>query len=197
METPTFIESYQTEHYDFCDRVIDRLEELLATKDTHQHVYYGDKSGFMDGAQSNGGAVNRVDFAWNFRATNEPLNIEMHNILSESLVPYGDKYASFRNYMCASQDMKVQKTPPKGGFHTWHSEHSPHDNAPYRVLTWTLYLNDIPDGEGETEFLEYGIKIQPKKGLLSFFPAGWQHTHRGNPVYSCDKYIATGWYYFG
>jgi len=91
--------------------------------------------------------------------------------------------------------MKVQKTPPKGGFHTWHCEHVSHNNSAYRNLTWTLYLNDIPDGEGETEFLEYGVKVQPKKGLLCFFPAAWSHVHRGNPVYSCDKYIATGWYY--
>ena len=65
-----------------------------------------------------------------------------------------------------------------------------------RCLVWTIYLNDIPEGEGETEFLEYGIKVQPKKGMVCFFPADWTHTHRGNAVYTHDKYIATGWYYY-
>ena len=38
-----------------------------------------------------------------------------------------------------------------------------------RCLVWTIYLNDIPEGEGETEFLEYGIKVQPKKAWYVFF----------------------------
>jgi hypothetical protein len=31
---------------------------------------------------------------------------------------------------------------------------------------------------------------------MSIFPAAFTHTHRGNPVYSKDKYIATGWFNF-
>ena len=53
----------------------------------------------------------------------------------------------------------------------------------------------IPEGEGETEFFEYGVKLQPKKGAVCFFPSSFTHTHRGNPVYKHNKYIATGWYY--
>ena len=89
--------------------------------------------------------------------------------------------------------VKLQKTPPKGGYHVWHCEADrvPHAN---RVLAWTVYLNDIPSGEGETEFLWQGLRVQPKAGTVSIFPASFTHTHRGNPVYSCDKYIATGWY---
>ena len=65
-----------------------------------------------------------------------------------------------------------------------------------RLITALGYLNDVPEGEGETEFLEYGMKVQPKKGRLCYFPAAWTHTHRGNPVYTTTKYIATGWYQF-
>jgi len=56
-----------------------------------------------------------------------------------------------------------------------------------------LYLNDVPEGEGETEFLHQGIRCQPKRGSLVLFPAFFTHTHRGNPVFTTDKYIATGW----
>ena len=185
METPNFIESYQTEQYDFCDQVIDRLEEYLA-KDT---------APILVGSQDHHGQSNRVDFSVNFEAMADPLNVTMHGILNQYIVKYAEKYTGFAQKTAISRAMKVQKTPPKGGFHTWHSEHSNNENSSYRVLVWTMYLNDIPDGEGETEFLEYGIKVQPKKGLLCFFPAAWTHIHRGNPVYSCDKYIATGWYY--
>ena len=187
METPTFIESYQTEQFDFCDRVVARLEELLPQVENTDLI--------MKGELTNNGQVNRLDQSINFSNLADPLNAEMHNILSHYVKLYSEKYTGFAAKRCISQAMKVQKTPPRGGFHQWHSEQSFENNSPYRVLTWTLYLNDIPDGEGETEFLEYGIKVKPKKGLLCLFPAAWSHVHRGNPVYGCNKYIATGWYY--
>ena len=62
-----------------------------------------------------------------------------------------------------------------------------------RLLNYLVYLNDVPDGEGETEFLNQGLRNQPKKGNLVIFPAFFTHIHRGNPVYTTDKYIATGW----
>mgnify|MGYP003119284631 CR=1 FL=1 len=187
MQIPTFIESYQTEHYELCDEIIKRLEN-----------YLDNRSGvpIMTGKDTNNGQSNRLDFSVNFEAVGDSTCAEVHrNILNPYVQKYCDKYTGYAQKPCLSKSMKVQKTPPKGGFHQWHSEHGTIENSAYRTLTWTLYLNDIPNGEGETEFLEYGIKVQPKKGLLSFFPASWTHIHRGNPVYSCDKYIATGWYY--
>lgn len=188
METPNFIECYQTEQYDFCDRVVARLEDLLDAEkspDAQGHL--------MVGSQTNENSGNRVDFSFNLHHIEDPLVAEMHDMLRQYLPIYAGKYMGFDNQPCMSESMKVQKTPPRGGFHIWHCEHGAQNTA--RNLTWTLYLNDIPDGEGETEFIEYGVKVQPKKGLLCFFPASWTHIHRGNPVYSCDKYIATGWYY--
>ncbi len=190
MNTPTFIENFETEQYEFCDKVVDRLEELLSQRDNPETAGH-----FMDGRVTNGDARNRTDFSFDFYVLQDPLNIEMHNILREFVPKYIDIYGGFGMQDCTSQHMKVQKTPPKGGFHTWHCEHGYGEASEFRNLTWTLYLNDIPEGEGETEFLEYGVKVQPKKGRLSLFPGAWTHTHRGNPVYSCNKYIATGWYY--
>ena len=89
------------------------------------------------------------------------------------------------------RSFKIQKTEPKTGYHLWHAEKT---NSYYqdRVLAWTLYLNDIEKG-GETELLNYGLRIQPKAGTLCLFPAGFTHTHRGNPPYDNTKYIVTGW----
>lgn len=190
METPTFIESYQTEQYDFCDRVIDRLNEYIDSQHDPNIARH-----FMNGATTNSGEQNRRDYSFNFTAMRDDFVEEMHEILRQYIPLYAEKYNGFGMQVCMSDAMKVQKTPPKGGFHTWHCEHGRGDSSSWRNLTWTLYLNDIPEGEGETEFIEYGVKVQPKKGMLCFFPASWTHTHRGNPVYSCDKYIATGWYY--
>jgi len=190
METPNFIECYQTEEYDFCDRAIARLEELLDSKDNPEIAGH-----YMNGSVTNEGVVFRQDHSFNLKHLKDPLNEEMHGILRKYVPMYAEKHMGFARQPCMSESMKLQKTPPMGGFHMWHCEHGRGDSADHRNLTWTLYLNDIPEGEGETEFIEYGYKLQPQKGLLVFFPAGWTHTHRGNPVYSCDKYIATGWYY--
>ena len=90
-----------------------------------------------------------------------------------------------------SHDLKAQKIQPGGGYHVWHSEWTTGNTS--RVLAWMVYLNDMPQGEGETEFLYQGLRVQPKAGRILMWPAGFTHTHRGNPVYSHDKYQITGW----
>ena len=83
-----------------------------------------------------------------------------------------------------------------GGYYVFHYErhgYSEDKSSIRRQLVWMLYLNDVPEGEGETEFLYQGLRIQPKKGDLVLWPASFTHTHRGNPVYTTDKYIVTGW----
>ena len=57
-----------------------------------------------------------------------------------------------------------------------------------------IYLNDVPDGEGETEFLYQRRRIKPTKGTVVIFPAGYTHVHKGNTMFTTDKYILTGWY---
>ncbi|WP_428102084.1 2OG-Fe(II) oxygenase [Candidatus Rariloculus sp.] len=61
-----------------------------------------------------------------------------------------------------------------------------------RAVAWTIYLNDIPEGEGETEFIWQKLRVQPEAGMCLLWPTQFTHTHRGNPVYSTTKYIATG-----
>ena len=87
--------------------------------------------------------------------------------------------------------LRVQRTPPGGGFHQWHFENGTRDHA-VRIVTMMLYLNDVDEG-GETEFLYYRKRIQPKTGRLLIWPSGYPHTHRGNPPLSNTKYIITGW----
>ena len=95
-----------------------------------------------------------------------------------------------------SEETKIQRTDPQGGgFHNFHSEISHFKNV-RRVLVWTLYLNDIPEGEGETEFLLQRLKVKPEKGKMTIFPASFPWQHRGNPVHTNPKYISTGWWLF-
>jgi|9_EtaG_2_1085328.scaffolds.fasta_scaffold00176_19 hypothetical protein len=190
----TFISKYENlASDDYCDRMIAKFKYLEENSSIHV-----EKSPIeiTSGEVQNGSGI-RKDFQFYFdeeRNSAQDLVQETHKILDEGLVKYTDEYPSLAPLQYYSKIIKVQKTPPKGGFHAWHREHNLGE-ASHRILTWTIYLNDVPDGEGETEFLEYGIKIKPKKGTVCFFPAGFTHTHRGNAVYTHDKYLATGWYY--
>jgi hypothetical protein len=91
-------------------------------------------------------------------------------------------------------DIKIQKTLVGGGYHVWHCESSTVRDS-RRIMVYTIYLNDVEEG-GETEFLYYPRRIKAKKGTIVLFPAGYTHTHRGNPPISNTKYIATGWIEF-
>lgn len=117
----------------------------------------------------------------------------INDVLDKCIALYAEEFWTIKQLNATSLEVKLQKTPPRGGYHVWHCEQSRKINES-RVLAWTVYLNNIPSGEGETEFLWQGLRVQPKAGTVSIFPAAFTHTHRGNPVYSCDKYIATGWY---
>lgn len=170
---------------DYCQRMMDMLDHL--DDNSSSTVYLGQ--------DAHGGVGNRKDVAFFFNRDALELAQETNHILDMALNRYIDEHPALGMKDFHSYVVKVQRTPPKGGFHQWHSEQGGDDNSSSRCLVWMIYLNDTPEGEGTTEFIEQGIRLQPKRGTVVFFPAGWTHTHRGNPVYSCNKYIATGWYY--
>ena len=89
--------------------------------------------------------------------------------------------------------LNIQKyTPPSGGYKDWHYERSTCDPI---FLVWMIYLNDMPEGDGETEFLYQRRRIRPTAGTVVVWPAGFTHLHKGNTVMTTDKYILTGWYH--
>ena len=88
--------------------------------------------------------------------------------------------------------LKIQKTLPTEGYHVWHIEHGPgHDNE-CRAFVFSIYLNDVEEG-GETEFLNFSKRVQPKAGRIVIWPAAFPYVHRGNPPLSGEKYIITSW----
>jgi hypothetical protein len=95
----------------------------------------------------------------------------------------------------SSWSCKVQRTDPGGGFHRWHCESG---DFLYRdrVLTWMIYLNDIPvENGGGTDFLYQKLSLQPTIGTVVLWPAGYTHMHRGSFLTGdTQKYIATGWF---
>jgi hypothetical protein len=108
---------------------------------------------------------------------------------------YADKYSVLKT---ADQhqiySVKIQRTNVGQGYHVWHFEDSSR-NVSNRILAFILYLNDINEG-GETEFLYLHKRIKPVEGRMVIWPAGFTHTHRGNPPLKDTKYIMTGWVEF-
>lgn len=95
----------------------------------------------------------------------------------------------------SSWTVKIQKTQAGGGYHVWHCEDG---GFVYRdrVLTWMIYLNDIPyENGGATDFLHQKVSFQPTTGTLVMWPATYTHMHRGSFLTGdTPKYIATGWF---
>jgi hypothetical protein len=137
------------------------------------------------------GGLTRHDYQI-FVNSDEPVFEIINMCVNKCWELYRKKYWVIDAIDMEFEEVKLQKTPPRGGFHDWHCEIN--DLAVVdRCMVWMLYLNDIPEGEGETEFLWQGLRVQPKAGRMVIWPAFFTHTHRGNAVYSMNKYIATGW----
>jgi len=121
---------------------------------------------------------------------------EWYDIIQECIFKGYDEYASEVSSLSlltvSSLAFNWQMTKIGGGFSIWHIEQGA-GNACNRALVWSIYLNDIQEG-GETEFLYQQRKIKPETGTLVIWPAGITHPHRGNPPYSNDKFILTGWF---
>ena len=88
--------------------------------------------------------------------------------------------------------LKIQKTLPTEGYHVWHIEHGKGFNNEPRAFVFSIYLNDVEEG-GETEFLHFSKRVQPKQGRIVIWPAAFPYLHRGNPPLSGEKYILTSW----
>lgn len=128
--------------------------------------------------------------------TIRPIAEQFLKIFWEVLYPtYVKKFSILSSYEKHKiYNLKIQKTEPTQGYHVWHAEDSSIDCC-NRILAFILYLNDVEEG-GETEFLFLKKRVKPQKGKFLMFPAGFTHTHRGNPPLSGTKYILTGWVEF-
>lgn len=110
-----------------------------------------------------------------------------------SLEEYKKKYTFFAKgnvgHWITQQACNYQKYNINQNYSIEHCEHGPLTNK--RLLVWMFYCNDVKNG-GETIFPQQRLKIQPKKGTLLMWPAGWTHSHYGAPCKEI-KYIVTGW----
>ena len=147
-----------------------------------------------DGSHQFGSSLGRKDQSLFFeRVAPQEAGFIQENV-GKCMEAYTKTYIGLQGERLSSSTCKVQRTPPSGGYHVWHSEHGGDQGSMRRAAVWILYLS-THHGSGETEFLQQGIRVAPQAGRVVIWPASYTHPHRGNPVYGdADKYIATGWY---
>ena len=180
------------DHISIFDDVLDKetCEKIIELYDLYDSVHGSMKSTDYHGSDS---SMTRNDSSL---FCTEELFPQIRNYINEVIFDCFDEYRKeFFQVETVSIDfdeVKIQRTPVRGGFHSWHSEVS-NMSTINRCIVWMIYLNDIPENEGETEFLWQKVRVQPKAGRVVIWPAFFTQCHRGNPVYTHPKYIVTGW----
>lgn len=170
---------------------IAELEDMFKDNDS---TYLQDVGGAVRGEVQYGSNMTRKDSSILINYTNEKIGYQINQFLKSCLMHYILEFGQLKNVPMFSSDIKMQKTMPGGGYHSWHYENSAASHAA-RELTWMIYLNDVPpEAGGETEFMYQHKRFNPTAGTVMIFPAGMTHVHRGNTVLDGDKYILTGWY---
>lgn len=170
-----------------CEQLINHFEETITTSSYTDVTVADGQDQFPEKR------LGRSDTSILINQTDTSLSANVNQYLQACVLHYIDKYSQLKYCKMMSSDLKMQRTEPEGGYHVWHYENSDY-YCMNRELVWILYLNDMPEGEAETEFLYQHRRIQPKQGTITIWPAGMTHVHRGLTVYSQDKYILTGWY---
>ena len=177
--------------FQFCEELIEEFEKIISRtcgRVSLEETIMEGKNQFDE--KSN---LGRNDTSILLEDFKPPLASRVGQYLQACFMQYCEEYCQLKNVPMISANYKMQKTPPCGGHHVWHYESGSFKMA-QRELTWMIYLNDLPDGEGETEFLYQKRRIKPTRGTVVIWPAGMTHVHRGLTVYTHDKYVLTGWF---
>jgi hypothetical protein len=171
---------------EFCEQIIKQYEDM-ADSGHGQTRFFSENAArtFKDDTQV---FADDIDYIPLRKATKE-----FNELFWNKYFPiYEQEYSSLKDSgRHTNYSFKIQKTKIGGGYHIWHYESGNREHC-HRLLTWILYLNDVQEG-GETEFLYQHMRVKPEQGTLVIWPAAFTHTHRGNPPFSNEKYIVTGW----
>lgn len=191
-------ESFCNQCITWFDYLVEEGSSSIDESDLEEYFKDNNDSHFEDnlmiGASQYGSNMNRKDISLLCNYVNQGMTYHINQFLKSTLMHYVTEFGQLKNVPMVSSDIKMQKTKPEGGYHTWHYENSAASHA-QRELVWMIYLNDVPpENGGETEFLYQRKRLSPTKGTVVFFPAGMTHVHKGNTLLDGDKYILTGWY---
>lgn len=149
-------------------------------------------SGAWDRAKTGAGSGEVSDKRTNDVTWIEPFNFRTPLILHEFvrnvwhyLDDYGLRYDQSFSFL---ENVNVNRYEPGQQYHV----HSDAGGTSTRVISALVYLNDDFTG-GETEFVLFGEKVQPKAGRLVIFPSNYAYAHAALPPTDGVKYSAAFW----
>tara|TARA_B100000902_G_scaffold267703_1_gene253747 strand:+ start:21409 stop:22143 length:735 start_codon:yes stop_codon:yes gene_type:complete len=194
--------------WEFCDSLVDVFEywykkkHFVGEDSSHTVTTIGEADftidHFNDGeSQFPKGGMGRKDHQLYLEVCDTAMTAQVNQAIGQAFEMYVQKYKGLVDSCdpISSWTCKLQRTDPGGGYHVWHCENG---NFLYRdrVLTWMIYLNDIPaENGGGTDFYHQEKTFHPKKGTIVLWPATYTHMHRGAFLTGDkSKYIATGWF---
>ena len=191
------LENYASKEW--CKILIDAFEMYSKQKisknilDDHFHI-----DAIGDGKkQFTQGQLGRKDEQLYLEVADSTLASHTNAIIGSAFEVYAREYQGITNSAdpVSSWSCKLQKTQAGGGYPVWHCEDGSFIYRD-RVLTWMMYLNDIPvENGGATDFLHQNCSFQPTTGTMVMWPATYTHMHRGAFLTGdIPKYIATGWF---
>lgn len=110
---------------------------------------------------------------------------QMYMLLLASTIPYAVKHGIHELF---HEDYNMLKYSTGQEY----KAHYDGETITGRSVSAIVYLNDEYDG-GEVEFVNFGIKIKPKPGMLLLFPSNYAYRHIAHPVISGTKYALVTW----
>lgn len=190
---PSFIDIYENVlEPDVCKEIIRRFEE--DEENQFQGVVQQGSSGHTWVNQEQKMCT---ELGISFHSNWKDIDKIVFEAVSKALVKSQEAHNGLKRVsgFMVDEGYRIKRYMPGGHeFFNAHADCSGFSQA-HRQLVQFIYLNDVEEG-GETEFPEFGIKIQPKEGMMVTFPPFWTHEHIGHPPISGPKYAVTSWMTF-
>ena len=170
------------------------IEWFWNNDDLHQQgqVYGGDDSITNASLHTN---LDRKNTIQAYPSPDDPISDFMTDVMTDGWKQYSKTLPTPQGQPMSFSDYSVRVYYKGQGKFLEHVDQSAGPNV-IRTFGIILYLNTVDDG-GETDFMDYKLKIKPEAGKLVIFPCNYLFRHEGTVPLSEDKYIITSFLNLG
>tara|TARA_B100000287_G_scaffold40208_1_gene36624 strand:- start:2948 stop:3550 length:603 start_codon:yes stop_codon:yes gene_type:complete len=170
------------------------IEWFWNNDDLHQQgqVYGGDDSITNASLHTN---LERKNTIQAYPSPDDPISDFMTEVMTDGWKEYSKTLPTPQGQPMSFSDYSVRVYYKGQGKFLEHVDQSAGPNV-IRTFGIILYLNTVEEG-GETDFMDYKLKIKPEAGKLVIFPCNYLFRHEGTIPLSEDKYIITSFLNLG
>ena len=170
------------------------IEWFWNNEDLHQQgqIYGGDNSITNASLHTN---LDRKNTIQAYPSPDDPISDFMTDVMTDGWKQDSKTLPTPQGQPMSFSDYSVRVYYKGQGKFLEHVDQSAGPNV-IRTFGIILYLNTVDDG-GETDFMDYKLKIKPEAGKLVIFPCNYLFRHEGTVPLSEDKYIITSFLNLG